>query len=76
MSLSIFCKSSFKSKMYFYFRSQLVSETDNDSATQFLNNPMFDSIKTKRAWGVKRKAKYSLNSSSNSATLSSRCSIM
>ena len=36
--------------MYFYFRSQLVSETDNDSATQFLNNPMFDSIKTKRAW--------------------------
>ena len=58
-------------------RSQLVSETDNDSATQFLNNPMFDSIKTKRSWGVKRRAKYSLNQGSNSPTgLSSRCSIM
>ena len=54
----------------------MVSETDNDSATQFLNNPMFDSIKTKRSWGVRRKAKYSLNTTTNNATLSSRCSIM
>ena len=58
-------------------RSQLVSETDNDSATQFLNNPMFDSIKTRRSWGVKRRAKYSLTQPTGDTTgLASRCSIM
>jgi len=65
-------------------RSQTISVRDSeseDSATQFLNNPMFDSIKTRRSWAGmmagKRRAKYSLTGESReTGRLANKCSIM
>ena len=49
-------------------------EDDDDFATQFLESPMFDSLKSRRGWGVRRKGKYSLYGGGSS--LATRCIIM
>merc|ERR1712107_75230 len=62
-------------------RSQTLSGRESsesgDSATQFLNNPMFDYLKSGRYWR-RRRAKYRLNSgtSRGESGLGGRCSIM
>ena len=49
-------------------------DEEDDFATQFLESPMFDSLKWKRSWGVRRKGKYSLYGSGGG--LVNKCAIM
>eukprot|EP00090_Calanus_glacialis_P003745 TRINITY_DN12778_c0_g1_i1.p1 TRINITY_DN12778_c0_g1~~TRINITY_DN12778_c0_g1_i1.p1 ORF type:complete len:167 (+),score=31.31 TRINITY_DN12778_c0_g1_i1:49-501(+) len=49
-------------------------EEEEDFATQFLDSPMFDSLKWKKGWGVRRKGKYNLYGSSGG--LANKCTIM
>lgn len=49
-------------------------EEEEDFATQFLESPMFDSLKWKKGWGVRRKGKYNLYGSSGG--LANKCTIM
>jgi len=49
-------------------------DEEDDYATQFLDSPMFDSLKWKRGWGVRRKEKYSLYG--RGGGLANKCAIM
>lgn len=49
-------------------------DEEEDFATQFLESPMFDSLKWKRSWGARKKGKYSLYGSSGG--LANKCAIM